>query len=166
MGSALSTRLAPVHVECNKVMLTSLSMIKLQPDVCNQLSRPKKAHSASPTEATVEKEYLCETLISDSLAHQNYACFWFRQNKTSNWLGGLALFLKTVETWSRLGEESHIIAEVPKAGLTNDCCNHKLESLQPYVKCTQMAVSKHFPSHRLKAPSQRPQWRLTELFLE
>lgn len=75
VGSALSTSLAPVHVECNKVMLTSLSMIKLQPHVCNQLSRPKKAHSASPTKATVEKEYLCETPISDSLAHQNYACF-------------------------------------------------------------------------------------------
>lgn len=77
VGSALSTRLAPVHVECSKVMLIPLSMSKLQPTVCNQLSRAKRAHSASPATTTVKKEYLCETLISDSLACQNHAWFWF-----------------------------------------------------------------------------------------
>lgn len=50
----MSTRLAPVHVECSKVMLTPLSMSKLQPNVCKQLSRPKRAHSASQTKPTVK----------------------------------------------------------------------------------------------------------------
>lgn len=54
----------------------------------------------------------------------------------------------------------------PKAGLTNDCYYHKLESLYPYVKCTQVAVSKHLPSPRSKVSSQKSQWRLTEFFLE
>lgn len=132
VSSALSTKLAPMHGECSKVMLTSLSMIKLQPNVCNQLSRPKRAHSASPIQATGEKDYLCETLISDSLTCQNYAWFWF-WHKASNWVGQLTPFSQNCRNMEQTGGggsySSRSSNYSPKAGLTHDCCYHKLESL-------------------------------------